>query len=166
MAMDTATTTAIVDGLRARLLDFVPVAPLTGGTLRSRGFKVYAVGAVPDVAGWTGAYAILRLMNLVTSTAGLRVRGDLELMLLARPRNPWGAQLEVYADVIDQALHQVAWRDAAGTRGLAFTGERSRDTLPPFPDPVDREVVQVRIVQGLTLYPRALTALGTVRTIA
>lgn len=162
MPMDTSATTAIVDAIRARILDFVPVAPLTGGTLRSRGFKVYASGAVPDIAGWTGAYAILRLMNLVTSDAGLRVRGDVELMCMARPRNPWGAQLEVYADVIDQALHNVAWRDDAGTKGLAFMQSRTRDTLPPFPDPVDREVVQVRIVQGIVIWPQMLTAQGTV----
>lgn len=161
--MDTASTPAIVDAVRARVLDFVPVAPspLAGGSLRSRGFKLYASGAVPDAAGWSGAYGILRPMNLLTSAAGLRVAGDLELMLLARPRNPWGAQLEVYADAVDQAMHNVGSTDAAGTRGLFFTRGRSRDTLPPFPDPADREVVQVRLVYGVVVYPRSLTALGT-----
>lgn len=158
--MDTTSTVAVYEGLRVRLLDFVPVAPspLAGGSLRSRGFKLFAGDFAPDKTDWSGAYGLFRLVGMVTSTAGLREAGQLEVMLFGRPRKVWDKQLEHYADAIDQAMKQFTDPRAGG---LVFSRERSRDTLPPFPAPADREVVQIRLVYALVIYPQYLTALGT-----
>ena len=166
MAIDTRSTGAIYGFFRARILTYDPpdgVGPV-GGTLQSLGFKVHSGGYAPDAAQYP--YALIRLMNGVTSDAGLRVAADLEVMSFARPRVPWGERLEDYADVIDQALLHLAARDGTGVRGFAFTRDRSRDTLPPFPAPADREVVQVRQVFSFACWPQYLTQLGTARRTA
>lgn len=152
--MDTTSTVAIYKGLTARLLDYVPPS---GGSLRSRGMKMWAGGYAPDPTAYP--YGVLRLINnIATAPAGIRLAASLELMLWGRGRPLWAERLEDYADVCDQAMHHMADPRAGG---LVFTGARSRDTLPPLTEPVDREVVNIRCVYAVTIYPQFLTALGT-----
>lgn len=164
MAMDTNATRTVYDALRTRALTYVPPA---GGTLQSRGFLLWSGGYAPDQTPPSGGWGLARLINNVTSDSGLRIAVDYEVMLFARPRKVWAERLEDYADAFDQAFHAVVWRDSTGAKGLAFTKNgRSRDTMPIFSDPVDREIVQIRLVYPVVVWPRYLTALGTVRTAA
>jgi hypothetical protein len=156
--IDTSSTAAIYGAFKTRITGFAPVAPLIGGTLASRNVHWYSGGWAPDTAPYP--YVLARFMNGDSSTFMLRTPVDLELLLYARPRAQAEA-LENIADVIDQAMKQFTSRDLTGSGGLAFSRGRRRDTLPPFSSPADRELVAIRMVFSLVLYPQFLTVMGT-----
>jgi hypothetical protein len=65
-------------------------------------------------------------------------------------------QTELLADLATEAL--LTWRESSAVLGLSFGRNFRRDTLPPSPDPGDRELVQVRAVIGCMSVPRYLTS--------
>lgn len=73
-------------------------------------------------------------------------------MLYGRPRSQ-AVTIEDAADVCDQAM----LRYVDSSSGLTFSRERQRDTLPPFIDPADREVVQIRLLYSVKTWPLLLT---------
>ena len=73
-------------------------------------------------------------------------------MLYARPRSQ-KATLEGIADRMDQAMYR--YRDAAS--GFAGTIGKTRNTLPPFKEPADSDVVQIMLEYTLVLWPAYLT---------
>jgi hypothetical protein len=160
--MDTTSLAAVYKGLRAHLLTF---APLGGGptladllgTLPGAGAagKLYA-GAPQE--GVTYPYGVLRFAGLSGHGAhrGNRRQGDLETMLYHRPRS-MALALEDAADVYEQAMREFA--DATG--GLVFSRAQHRDTVPPFQDPADRELVMVRLVHDVVIWPQFLTQYDT-----
>jgi hypothetical protein len=153
--MTTLSTDGLFTQLRTHVLSYIP---LTGTTLMQRlGTGTLASSrlwkdAPPDTAAYP--YGVMRLLNQLTSGEynGERERIDFEIMLFARPRAQ-AVALEDMADLIDQAM--LRYRDASS--GLSFSRSRQRDTLPPPTSPADREVVQIRLVYPLVVWPRYLT---------
>jgi hypothetical protein len=141
-----ASTTALLTTIRTRLLDFVPADG--GATLGTRlGNRLYETQAPADTLS---PYGVYRLMNRIETDgfAGMRETGDVEVMLFTRPRSE-AATLDAAADVADQAL--LSW--AQVTDGITFARFRTRDMLPPAPDPWDRELVVVRLVFPVVVWP-------------
>lgn len=129
--MSSASTKAIIGTIRTRLLAFVPSGGVTLNT--TLGGRVYANGP-PEGAAFP--YIVLRLVNQISD--GLRMTADLEAMVFHRPRSK-APQAEDIADVADGAL--LDWHNKTGN-GLIFSGERLRDSVAPFADPADRELVR------------------------
>ena len=146
--MSTSDTKGIVTLIRNRLLAFTPT---TGSTLAtSLGSRLYVVQA-PDTAVFP--YGVLTCTRMGTQGfSGYRESWQAELQLFASPRSAqW--TLEGIADVADQAMLQ--WEDR--TSGVAFAGYRSRWTLPPFPDAADREIVRIRCLYDVAVWPSLFT---------
>lgn len=153
--MSTGTSDALSTQLRNRLLGFIPANPPLGYTsLNTRlGGATPGAGrlwkdAAPDTAAYP--FGIMRLINRVSLNE--RERMDLEVVLYGRPRSQ-AVAIEDAADLCDAAM--LNYRDP--TSGLIFSHERQRDTLPPPTDPADREVVQVRLVYSLIVWPILLS---------
>ena len=146
--MSTTSTANIWRTVRSRILGYQPP---TGATLQTRlSGRLYYVQA-PDNAPWPHGIGTLRLPSSGAYNSE-RLDGELELMLYDRPRSKAEA-LEDMADVADQAM----LRYADGSSGLVFSRERRRDTLPAFLPPADREVVAIRLVFQLVVWPLYLT---------
>ncbi len=141
--MSSASTKAILGTIRARLVAFVP---LTGTALGSA--RVYANGPLEGAAF---PYIVLRLVNQIPD--GLRMTADLEAVVFHRPRSK-AAEAEDMADVFSGAMLQ--WVDREG-QGLIAVLDWLRDSVAPFSEPADRELVQVRMIYSLLLYPEYLT---------
>jgi hypothetical protein len=146
--MTTDSTKAIWALIRTRLLTYVPP---TGSTLTTTlGGRLYLTAA-PDDAVFP--YAVATLTRLQTpGYSGFRETWQVELQCYGSPRSTqW--TIEGVADVADQAM--LTWEDR--TDGVAFGGYRSRWTLPPFPDPADRELVRVRCLYEVGVWPDLFT---------
>jgi hypothetical protein len=148
--MATTTMAAVYRAIRLRLLTF---EPLDGGlTLAERLSGGVAILTPPDDAPMP--YMAIRLQNMRGSLReqGARLTAELELMAFHRPREN-ADDLEVLVDVADQAMRQWAYTSGGS---IACVAQR-RDTLPPFRDDADPEVVQIRVVYDLILRPQFLT---------
>lgn len=148
MSLDTNSTADVLELVRDRILNF---APIVGDPLETAiDGRLYQVQA-PDNSAFP--HGVMRFINRVGNGDARRENVDLEVMLFDRPRTR-AKNLEDVADLFDQAM--VGW--VASSSGLVFSrGTRSRDTLPPFADPADREVVQIRLIYPLTMYVNYLT---------
>ncbi len=160
--MSTESTSATEDALRTRLLTFpaltdgATLAEVLGRTELGNGSdgKLFW-DAAPDNVTKNGdaRWGLIRLQNRRSEGDGQeRERAELEVMLFARPRNQ-KATLERCADLCDQAM--LRYVDAS--RGMVACWSRMRSTLPPAVAPVDSEMVQIRLVYMLVLYPSYLT---------
>ena len=151
--MSAATTEALYKALRTQILDFVAEGSPTPDTLATSltGQGIYAVQGPDEV---TYPYGVMRLQNRRTSGEynGERETVDLELLLFHRPRNEQ-YPLEGLADIADEAM----LRYVDNSAGLVFSRERQRDTLPAGTGPADREVVAIRCLYPLTIWPQYLT---------
>lgn len=150
--MSTTTSKAVVDAIRTRLLGFTPK---TGSTLNTLlGGRLYTVQA-PDEPVYP--YAVLTYTNRVQTDGygGLREMGDLEILIHARPRGQqWAA--ETIADTVQQAV--LRWANSeANPDGLIFTRHCRRDQVPPMGSPMDRELVVVRVLVPVVVWPRLFT---------
>lgn len=136
--------------IRTRLLDFTPTSGDDLGTRLGQRLYYEQAPAAGSVAP-KYPYGIYRLTNRLETDgfAGMRETGDLEVQLYGRPRGTALAVVEGCADVIDQAL--LDWNGI--TDGIVFSRFRLRDTLPVPPDPMDREVVTVRLLFPVVLWP-------------
>lgn len=144
-----ASTQALLTAVRTRLLSFVPLSGDPLGTIL--GGRLYVVQAPADAAY---PYGLVRLINRVQTEGygGYRETGDVEVLVLARPRSEQWA-VEAALDACDMAL--LDWWDVA--TGAQWARHRMRDTLPAAPEPMDREVVQARWVCGYTCWLDYLT---------
>jgi hypothetical protein len=155
--MGSASNLAVVRTIRSRLLTFQPrgggaTAAARLGTLTGAGAdgKLYLDG-VPDST--TYPYSTMSIdWDATDGYSGYRLGGMLELMTYHKPR----AQLAIIspiADCYDEAL--LEWVETSG----GFFGSRllSRRTLPPFPEPADRELVVIRQVFSVAVWPEYLT---------
>jgi hypothetical protein len=137
--------------LRNRLLNFTQQG--TGLKLQSIiGTRLYYI-QIPDNND-TWPCASYRFINRITSGAynGDRETADLEVMIFGRPRSQQQT-VEDAADICDEAM----LRYIDSTSGLIFSRSRQRDSLPPFDDPADREIVAVRLAYPCVIWPRYLT---------
>lgn len=165
--MSTESTTALEATLRTRLLEF---EPLGGG-----GSVALELGSTESGAGQDGnlywdrapdnldrlmsdlglplRWGVLRLKNRRRSDENPeRELAELEVMLYARPRSQKAA-LEGIADRMDQAMRR--YRDM--TSGVVACWGATRNTLPPFKEPADNDVVQIMLEYTLVLWPAYLT---------
>jgi hypothetical protein len=149
--MSAATTQALYASLRTKLLDFIPEGGATPDSLGQNLTGIYIVQG-PDTVSYP--YGIMRLQARQTTGEynSERETLDLELLLYHRPRSQQYV-VEGYADIADQAL--LRYRDT--TSGLVFARERQRDTLPQGTGVGDREVVGVRLLFPLVVWPVWLT---------
>lgn len=150
--MSTTSTAAIYTQLRNRVLGFIPVNgnPVSG----SLGSRLYVMQS-PDVSQTTTfPYAVMRLSNNKTNVGGAtdRQEMDLEIQLYSKPRSQQ-AVLENIADTIDASL--LRYTDASS--GLMFSRNRTRDSIKPLGEPVDREIVTIYLSYHLIVWPVYLT---------
>jgi hypothetical protein len=137
--------------LRDSALAFVDA---NGDSLTSLSVPFYC-GTAPAEPSWAQPYVVCRLFSRLTSgeSHGQRETASLELQVFGRPRGTQAPAVEQVGDILDGWLLQ--YRSAVA--GLVFSKGRSRDTLPTFADPADREVYQIRIVASLVVWPQLLT---------
>ena len=152
--MTTTSTTALYDTLIARMMDFVPAGSPTPDTLRD--LLTGGMWAIQPPENALFPYGIVTLDVISDGEhAGLRQEADLEILLEHRPRTYTVASaLEGYADLVDQAL---LWYVESVGNGMLFVRSRSRQSLPPLPDPADRQVCTVRLSYSLVVWPAFLT---------
>jgi hypothetical protein len=165
--VSTESTTGLEAVLRTRLLTFEPldgsgtVASALGSTQTGAGAdgNLYwdrapdnldrIMAAQGDPLRW----GVLRLKNwrdIPGQSEGKLT--ELEVMLYGRPRAQ-RATLQGIADRMDQAM--VRWVDAES--GVVASSTSTRNTLPPFKEPADADVVQVMLEYTLRVYPAYLT---------
>jgi hypothetical protein len=165
--VSTESTTGLEAVLRTRLLTFEPldgsgtVASALGSTQTGAGSdgNLYwdrapdnldrIMAAQGDPLRW----GVLRLKNwrdIPGQSEGKLT--ELEVMLYGRPRSQ-RATLQGVADRMDQAM--VRWVDAES--GVVAASTSTRNTLPPFKEPADADVVQVMLEYTLRVYPAYLT---------
>ncbi len=152
--MTTTSTEALTQQLRTRLLTYQP--PAAAATLTARiGGRLY-IDWPPDRAVFP--YGIMRLMNGDRDGAynGERMTAEMEVQLYSNTRVN-AVALEGMADVCDMAM--LKYVDAGS--GLVFSRQGRRDTLPPPSDPADREVVTIRLVYPLRVWPLFLHTAAT-----
>jgi hypothetical protein len=142
---------ALMDAARERLETYQ-----SGGDLKSLAERlpggVRRANAVPDTNPFP--YAALRLINGRQATDNqLRYHVDLECFLFGHGRtDAVMRELEASATIVERALN--SWRDTAG--GLFSCRVTDTDDVPPFDEPADKEVVQIRVIAHLRLYPHWL----------
>ena len=145
--MSTDTTKQIVALLLARFKNYVPP---TGSKLSVALTEIYVTQA-PDNAVFP--YGVMSLTRQQTAGfSGFRETWQVELQLYGSPRSEQWV-VEGAADVADQAM--LTWEDR--TDGVVFGGYRSRWTLPVFPDAADRELVRVRCLYEVGVWPDLFT---------
>jgi hypothetical protein len=146
----TNTTVAILTALRNFLLNWS--SPEDGKKLSNiLDVRLYQVRA-PDNTVFP--YGTLRLSTRNDGgNNGIRLDGSLEIQLYGRP---FTMQPDVYraADLCDQAM--LASRESGA--GFVITRTSQRDALPVGTTPVDSEVVGVRLVYSLIIWPTFLTS--------
>ena len=151
--MSTTSTRNMIADLRSQLLNF---APASGDSLNtSLSGRLYTVQA-PDDPDYP--YAVVRLLprRQTVGDGGYRETFEIEVQIFDRPRSQqWRA--EGIADVATQAFLQWDLRSS----GLLFSGHVRRITMPPAPDPMDRELVQITLFVPVVAWPVMLTQYAT-----
>jgi hypothetical protein len=152
VAPDTSSTYGIYGTLRRALLEYVDpingqsIASLTGG--RS---PVYVVANHEQTPVYP--YLTLRLtMVSDTGTNSYRQTANLEVMVLGKPAAQ-AVTVEALADLCDAAL--TGYTEMSS--GVMCGRGRTRQTVPRFDDPADRDVVAVMLDYTLFLWPRTTT---------
>lgn len=154
-------TVEIQNILRSRLLAFTPMSgdtipALTGTMTTGSGSdgKLWWTEAPDGVDQTTPAiWAILALKNRrPVPDIPEAYQAELEIMWFGRPRDVQD-DVERAADVADEAF--LRFRDVSG--GLVAVFPAQRTTMPIFPSPADRDVVQIMQVFPLRLYPENQT---------
>jgi hypothetical protein len=148
MPTNTSTTGALYDATRIRLLTFQPT---TGLTLAERLAGGLSLVTPPDDA--PTPYGAIRFTDTRhrRSQRG-RLTAEVEALWVHRPRSKT-RELEGIADTADEALFQ--WESASN--GLIVCTAFRRQTLPPFREASDPELVQIRTLYDLVIYPAFLT---------
>lgn len=144
----TDTSKLVITAIRTRLWTHVPLGG--EGALSTRLTGLHTVQA-PDNA--TYRYAVLTCMRGDSAGySGFREDWHVEVQFYGRPRSAhW--LVEADADVADQAMR--TWEDRSN--GIQLAGYRSRWTLPPEPTPGDRELVRVRCLYEVAVWPELFT---------
>lgn len=152
----TTSTGTLAATLRTQLRTFQASGSPTPDTLADvlKGQGIYVVQGPAQIAAGDYPYGIMRLQSRRRpgEYAGERETMELELQLFGRPRSEQ-TNIETYADIADQAM----LRYLNGSSGIIFSGSGHRDTLPVMAPPADREVVAVRCVYDLIVWPVYLT---------
>jgi hypothetical protein len=165
--VSTESTTELETALRTRLLEFEPLGGI--GTVATE------LGSTASGAGQDGNLYWDRApdnLDRIMATLGLPLRWgvlrlknwrdipgqsegkltELEVMLYGRPRSQ-RATLQGIADRMDMAM--VRYVDASS--GVLASSVSTRNTLPPFKEPADSDVVQIMMEYTLRVYPAYLT---------
>lgn len=147
--MSTVSWNAIEDTIRDRLLTWANVNGVTLASVLTGGLWIQAAPIGPQ----PGLWGTFRIIGAETGLTGISGRDTfvVEVMLIGRPSDKMPL-LNLCADLCDGAM--LGWIDS--TSGLLFTRKRQRDTVPPFDDPADREVRQIRLLYPFVAWPRYL----------
>jgi hypothetical protein len=157
-------TAGLLASLRTRLLTFErlegeSLADILGTTENGAGIdgKLYLVQAPDNITkpeNSPSRWGVMRIKNRRTGGTEQSARDliELEVMLFARPRSQQAA-MEEAADACDEAMLRYQNLDA----DLVGNWGRLRNTLPVMTEPADREVVQIRLMYTLVVYPDHLT---------
>lgn len=151
--MTVATTKATYETLYTRLLTFQPTGTPTPDTLADGLTGGLWVASPPEDAWDKYPFGVMRLVNRQTGGEydGIRETADLEVLLYHRGVTNRHA-LESLADTCDEAM--LGWFINSGP---AFSGARQRDTFEQPSPPAQRDVVVVRLVYQLVVWPGWLT---------
>ncbi len=146
----TASTIDVMKALRTYMLGYVdPDGHAVRETLQRRFYDT----RVPDTGSVTFPYAVHRAeFSNEGSGNGLRLRGDMELLVFGRP---WAQQVLVN-HVADQLHQSLLMLNTGQPEGLIFMKGFQRATLPPGQSPVDSEVVTIRLSYSLIVWPQFL----------
>lgn len=108
------------------------------------------VRAMPSPAKFP--YVALRLSRANSGASNsYRERAQLEIQVVGRPESQ-GPLVMSIADLVDAAF--LGYKEP--TSGLMFSRERTRDTVPQFGEPADKNVVVERLVFDLVIWPLLL----------
>ena len=149
--MSTESTSSLTKQLVAAILDTAPTTT-GGGTVREMiGTRIY-VAHVPDNTAYP--FVVVRLQSFKTDQtySDLRATGQLEVTVFARPRTK-AEDAEELTDRILQAL--VGYSNAS--RGFVFGTSYTRQTLPMFSEPGDKDVYALRVLFDFACWPLFLT---------
>lgn len=152
MTPDLGTTRAIYASIRDAILGFVPEGATPGVATEDVLTGGLYIVQPPDNA--VAPYGTIRLQNRNTSGEhqGERDSMDLEVLL-------WGLaseeqyDLEDLGDRVDEAL----LRFRLNSSGVIFGRGRQRDSLPRGTNPTDHNVVGLRLLFPLAVWPQYLT---------
>lgn len=146
-------TVGIEDTLRTRLLTHERLSGATLATILGTAAgagsdgKLYKNEAPDNV---TGPYAVMWFKNRrPTPDVAVRQTAELEVQIFGRPRS-MQATCEEAADACDEAM-LTEYTDVS-SRVISCSGGL-RSAMPPASEPADREVVQIRLVYTLIVYP-------------
>ena len=115
------------------------------------------IGRAPDNP--TYPFAVMRLNTRNAGrNHGLRLDGSLEIQIYGKPYTQQ-ENVNAVADLFEQAM--LLWIGNAAGQGLVFSHGTQRDQLPPGPAPIDSEVVTVRLLYTLAIWPQYLTSIAT-----
>lgn len=151
VAPDTRSTANVYATLRRALLEYVD--PITGHALPDllKGPHVYVTMVPEDAPSFP--YITIRLtLASDTGTNSYRQTGTLSVDVIGKPSRQ-AVLVEDVADVCDAVL--VGYTEPGS--GLVLGRGRTRETLPRFTDPADKDIVGVTLSYSLILWPRVST---------
>lgn len=158
--MSTASTTAIYTLLRERFRLFATPGGdkltnyLGSGASDADPFRCYDTQAPDNVAY---PFVVFRLLGRLRQgdDADIRSTPILEVHVHGWPRSQQGVagKVELIGDLCEQALTKWVNYDD----GLLFAGAATRDAMPIFGAPADRERVMARLLCDLILWPQYLS---------
>lgn len=142
-------TDALYDAIRIRMLTFQPADG--GTTLAERLSGGLSLEVPPDDS--PSPYVVIRFVDL-RHRRGQRGRltAECEAQFFHSPRSKT-RELQRIADVADQAMFD--WEYSSG--GLIVCTGYRRQTLPAFSESADPEMIRVRTIYDLVIYPAFLT---------
>lgn len=149
----TGSTTEVVNALRRALLDYTNDA---GGSARDTLAERFWDGRARDRTVFP--YAVCRLNTRNEGRYhGMRLDGALEIQVFGKP---WAQQQSVNAvcDLFDQAMRCLVLQ----LHGLIICHGFQRDELPEGYGLVDADIVTVRLLYTLAIWPDFLTSLTRV----
>lgn len=150
--MTTTSKYAIEETIQARLRDY-SFGGTTIGTLTS---NRVIIDWAPDNTQFP--CVVMRIIDWQSdaSLSNMAVTFDVEVMVYGRGRTPSTVStVKQIADLAEQAL--LTWKESSATLGLTFGQFSQRDTVPPPPEPADREVFAERVLVTCQSFPRYIT---------
>lgn len=154
----TDTEVALYDVIRADVLAFTDGVTSVASLIGTR----FHMTSPPDFSVWPGTFAVLRLLDFLTSDFGSqqRLTFAIEFMLFGRPRSAAQTVLRL-ASLIDGAMLRYT-KGGNVADGLVYvTGRDGGGMLPAGTNDVDREVVQYQARYSAFTWPVWLTKYAT-----
>ena len=139
----TDTEVALYDAIRADVLAFTDGVTTVASVLGAGAAARFHMGGPPDFTTWPGTFAVLRLIDILTSDfgAGMRITFRAEFMLFGRPRSKAQEVIRL-ASLLDGAMLRYTKGGNPADGLVRMTGRAGGGLLPFGTGDVDREVAQ------------------------